>query len=42
MGEIRQKQGKPAVIFGARNITRVGYIDDYIFACEIKGRRGDS
>ncbi len=37
MGEIRQKQGKPAVIFGARNITRVGYIDDYIFACEIKG-----
>lgn len=37
MGEIRQKQGKPAVLFGARNITRFGYIDDYIFACEIKG-----
>ncbi len=28
---------KPAVIFGAKNVTRMGYIDDYIFACEIKG-----
>ena len=28
---------KPAVIFGAENVTRMGYIDDYIFACEIKG-----
>ena len=34
---MQQKQNKPAVIFGAKNITRVGYIDDYIFACEIKG-----
>ncbi len=34
---MQQKQTKPAVIFGAKNITRVGYIDDYIFACEIKG-----
>lgn len=34
---MKQKQTKPAVIFGAKNITRVGYIDDYIFACEIKG-----
>ena len=37
MGERKQKQIKPAVIFGAKNIIRVGYIDDYIFACEIKG-----
>ena len=34
---MQQKQNKPAVIFGAKNVTRVGYIDDYIFACEIKG-----
>lgn len=34
---MQQKQTKPAVIFGAKNVTRVGYIDDYIFACEIKG-----
>jgi AraC-like DNA-binding protein len=37
MEEGRHRQSKPAVIFGAKNITRVGYIDDYIFACEIKG-----
>lgn len=37
MGDNRLIQSKPAVIFGARNITRAGYIDDYIFACEIKG-----
>ena len=37
MGEKQSKQVKPAVIFGAKNITRVGYIDNYIFACEIKG-----
>ena len=37
MGDNREKQSKPAVIFGARNITRAGYIDDYIFACEIMG-----
>ena len=37
MSEKRQKTLKPAVIFGAKNITRMGYIDDYIFACEIKG-----
>ena len=30
-------ENKPAVIFGAKNVTRMGYIDDYIFACEIKG-----
>ena len=37
MGERKHKQEKPAVIFGANNVTRAGYIDDYIFACEIKG-----
>jgi AraC-like DNA-binding protein len=37
MGERKQKQDKPAIIFGAKNISRVGYIDNYIFACEIKG-----
>lgn len=37
MGEKQHKQDKPAVIFGAKNITRAGYIDNYIFACEIKG-----
>lgn len=33
----KQKTGKPAVLFGEKNVTRVGYIDGYIFACEIKG-----
>ena len=33
----RNNEVKPAVIFGAKNVTRMGYIDDYIFACEIKG-----
>ena len=37
MSEKRQKTSKPAVIFGAKTVTRVGYIDNYIFACEIKG-----
>lgn len=37
MSESSPKPIKPAIIFGAKNITRVGYIDDYIFACEIKG-----
>ena len=37
MSEKRQKTSRPAVIFGAKNVTRVGYIDNYIFACEIKG-----
>ena len=37
MREKQSKQVKPAVIFGAKNVTRVGYIDNYIFACEIKG-----
>lgn len=37
MGEKRTKQAKPAVLFGGKNVTRVGYIDEYIFACEIEG-----
>ncbi len=37
MSEKRQKTVKPAVIFGAQNVTRVGYINEYIFACEING-----
>lgn len=37
MGDRKQKATKPAVIFGAKNVTRSGYIDNYIFACEIKG-----
>ncbi len=37
MSEKRQKNVKPAVIFGAQNVTRAGYINEYIFACEIKG-----
>jgi AraC-like DNA-binding protein len=28
---------KPAVLFGERTIKRVGYIEGYIFACEIQG-----
>lgn len=32
-----EKKAKAAILFGAQNVTRVGYIDDYIFACEIKG-----
>ena len=31
------KKTKAAILFGAQNVTKVGYIDDYIFACEIKG-----
>lgn len=37
MSEKRNKIGKPAVLFGEKNVSRVGYIEDYIFACEIKG-----
>ena len=37
MDELTHRQNKPAVIFGAKNVIRMGYIDDYIFACEIKG-----
>ena len=37
MKENSHNESRPAVIFGAKNVTRMGYIDDYIFACEIKG-----
>ncbi|MBO5497963.1 MAG: helix-turn-helix transcriptional regulator [Bacteroidales bacterium] len=37
MSEIKHKTSKPAVLFGSKNVTKVGYIEDYIFACEIKG-----
>ncbi len=37
MSEKRYKSSKPAVLFGENNVTRVGYIENYIFACEIKG-----
>ena len=37
MSEKKQKTNKPAVLFGEKNVTRVGYIEGYIFACEIKG-----
>ena len=37
MSEKRQKTTKPAVLFGEKSVKRVGYIDDYLFACEIAG-----
>ena len=37
MAEKRTKTLKPAVIFGKDTVKRMGYIDKYIFACEIKG-----
>lgn len=37
MEEKKQKSIKPAVIFGEKTVKRVGYIEGYIFACEIRG-----
>lgn len=37
MAEKRTKSHKPAVLFGKDTVKRMGYIDEYIFACEIKG-----
>lgn len=37
MSEKRQKTPRPAILFGEKSVKRVGYIDDYIFACEIEG-----
>jgi len=37
MGEKGIKVNKPAVLFGEKSVKRVGYIDEYIFACEIEG-----
>lgn len=32
-----EKTVKPAILFGEKSVKKVGYIDDYIFACEIEG-----
>ena len=32
-----QNSIKPAILFGEKTVTRVGYIEGYIFACEING-----
>lgn len=37
MSEKRQSTLKTAILFGEKSVKRVGYIDDYIFACEIEG-----
>ena len=37
MKETRQKNSRPAILFGQKCVKSVGYIDDYIFACEIEG-----
>ena len=37
MADKRVKILKPAVLFGKETVKRVGYIDEYIFACEIMG-----
>lgn len=37
MAEKKTRTLKPAVIFGKDTVAKVGYIDEYIFACEIKG-----
>lgn len=37
MKEKRQKSPRPAILFGEKSVKRVGYIDNYIFACEIEG-----
>ena len=37
MNEKVSRKPRPAVIFGQKCVKNVGYIDDYIFACEIVG-----
>lgn len=37
MKEKRLKANKPAVIFGQKTVKKAGYIEGYIFACEIEG-----
>ncbi len=32
MSEKRQKNITPAILFSEKNVKKVGYIDDYIFA----------
>ena len=38
MSDKRQKNAKPAVLFGEKCVKRVGYIDGFLFACEIAGQ----
>ena len=37
MKENRPKTTRPAILFGQKCVKSMGYIDDYIFACEIEG-----
>lgn len=37
MSEKPIRKARPAIIFGQKCVKSVGYIDDYIFACEIVG-----
>ena len=37
MKENRPKTSRPAILFGQKCVKSMGYIDDYIFACEIEG-----
>lgn len=37
MSDKRQKNALPAILFGKNSVKKVGYIDNYIFACEIEG-----
>ena len=37
MSEKVSRKQRPAVLFGQKCVKNVGYIDDYIFACEISG-----
>lgn len=38
MSDKRQKNAKPAVLFGEKCVKRIGYIDGFLFACEIAGQ----
>ena len=37
MSDKRQKSTLPAILFSEKNVFKKGYIDDYIFAAEIRG-----
>lgn len=37
MSDKRQKASKVAVLFNEKCVTRLGFIDDFLFACEVKG-----
>lgn len=37
MSDKRLKTSRHAILFGEKNVKRAGYIDDFIFACEIEG-----